>query len=56
MSTMTRPSAAPASAERAPWLYNVESRLSMNFLNLISYFPQYSRTTSSELDIASLTR
>jgi hypothetical protein len=28
----------------------------MNFLNLISYFPQYSRYTETELDLATLTR
>lgn len=33
-----------------------ESRLAMNFLNLISYFPQYSRNAETEIDLASLTR
>lgn len=33
-----------------------ESRLAMNFLNLISYFPQYSRNAETQIDLASLTR
>lgn len=44
----------PLQPQRA--VIDVESRLSMNFLNLISYFPQYSRYTETEIDLASLTR
>jgi len=28
----------------------------VNYLNLISYFPQYSRYSEAELDLAALTR
>jgi len=33
-----------------------EPRPSMNFLNLISYFPQYSRCFDEAIDLESLTR